>query len=98
MRIQIDLDEHGMGIVEDVRQLTGLTTYKDLFNNAITILDWAARQCHKGLEIAAVDEEKEQYRELQMPALQYAWKKGQSERESAQAKAVAGTRAKAIGD
>jgi hypothetical protein len=97
MRIQIDLDEQGVAIVNKVRDMTGLSTYKELFNNAITLLDWAARQAYKGLAVAATDEEKQQYRELEMPALQYAATKGQADRERQQNEvaARAGTEAKA---
>ncbi len=88
MRIQIELDEQGVAIVNKVRDMTGLSTYKELFNNAITLLDWAARQAYKGLAIAAADEEKQQYRELEMPALQYAASKGQADRERQQNEAA----------
>jgi hypothetical protein len=90
MRIQIDLDEHGVAIVNKVRDMTGLGTYKALFNNAITLLDWAARQAYKGLAVAAANEEKEEYRELEMPALRYAASKGQADRERQQGEAEAG--------
>src|SRR5260370_42573188 len=95
MRIQIELDEHGVAIVNKVRSMTGISTYKDLFNNAITLLDWAARQAYKGLAVAATDEEKQQYRELEMPALQYAASKGQADRERQQNQAAANADAQA---
>jgi hypothetical protein len=95
MRIQIELDEQGVAIVNKVRDMTGIGTYKDLFNNAITLLDWAARQAYKGLAIAAADEEKQQYRELEMPALQYAASKGQANRERQQGEAAERTSAEA---
>src|SRR5258708_3149223 len=84
MRIQVELDEQGVAIVNKVRSMTGISTYKDLFNNAITLLDWAARQSYKGLAIAAADEAKQHYRELEMPALQYAASKGRTDREPLQ--------------
>jgi len=95
MRIQIELDEQGVAIVNKVRNMTGISTYKDLFNNAITLLDWAARQSYKGLAIAAADEEKQQYRELEMPALQYAASKGQADRAHQQGEAAERTSAEA---
>jgi hypothetical protein len=95
MRIQIDLDEQGIAIVNKVRDLTGLSTYKELFNNAITLLDWAARQAYKGLAVAATDDEKEEFRELEMPALQYAASKGQADRERQQSEVAARTRTEA---
>lgn len=88
MRIQVELDEQGVAIVNKVREMTGLNTYKELFNNAITLLDWAARQTYKGLSIAAADEQKQEYRELEMPALQYAATKGRLERELLRQQAV----------
>jgi hypothetical protein len=89
MRIQVELDEQGVAIVNKVREMTGLNTYKELFNNAITLLDWAARQTYKGLSIAAADGQKQEYRELEMPALQYAATKGQLERELLRQQGVA---------
>lgn len=95
MRIQIELDEQGVAIVNKVRNMTGISTYKELFNNAITLLDWAARQSYKGLAIAAADEEKQQYRELEMPTLQYAASKGQADRERQKSDAAERTSAEA---
>ncbi len=95
MRIQIELDEQGVAIVNKVRDMTGISTYKDLFNNAITLLDWAARQAYKGLAIAAADEQKQQYRELEIPALQYAASKGQTDRERQKSEAAERTSAEA---
>jgi len=95
MRIQVELDEQGVAIVNKVRSMTGISTYKDLFNNAITLLDCAARQAYKGLAIAAADEEKQQYRELEMPALQYAASKGQADRERQKSEAAERTSAEA---
>ncbi len=72
MRIQLDLDEKNMRLLEDLKKATGLRTHKDLFNNAITLLDWAIRQRSTGCIIAALDESNKTFRELQMPALEFA--------------------------
>ncbi|HEX5886738.1 MAG TPA: hypothetical protein VFY67_19505 [Pyrinomonadaceae bacterium] len=72
MKIQLDLDEKGARTVERLKEQTGLKTHKDLFNNAVTLLDWAVTQRQKGRIIASMDETEQNYRELQMPVLEYA--------------------------
>lgn len=76
MRIQLDLDEAGVELVDELKRRTGSRTYKDLFNNAIVLLDWAARQRVEGRKITSVDARNENPRELEMPALQIAEHKG----------------------
>jgi hypothetical protein len=62
---------------EDVRELlaaTGSESNKELFNNALTILEWAVSETQKGNTIASVDDQNQRYRELQMPILNAARK------------------------
>ena len=66
------MDEKGARTIERLKEQTGVKTHKDLFNNAVTLLDWAVKQRQKGRIIASMDETEENYRELQMPVLQYA--------------------------
>ena len=72
MRIQLELDEPGMELVEEMKRLTGSRTYRDLFNNALSLLDWSVRQQMAGRKITSVDAEDSNTRELAMPALHYA--------------------------
>lgn len=72
MRIQIDLDESGEALFNELKVLTGLSQHKDLFNNAITLFDWAVTQRMRGLNVAALDEQNKTYKEVLMPALVYA--------------------------
>jgi hypothetical protein len=72
MRIQLDFDEKGAKTVERLKEQTGLKTHKDLFNNALTLLDWAVSQRQKGRIVASMDEVEKNYKELQMPSLEYA--------------------------
>ena len=80
MRIQLDLDPQGVEIIQELKQNTGLRTHKELFNTAITVLHWAVEQQLKGRIVASLDEESENYRELQMPALDRAAALGKSRR------------------
>lgn len=72
MRIQLDLDEVGMKLLDELKTATGSKTHKELFNNAITLLDWAISQRQSGRIVASLDESNKNYKELQMPALEYA--------------------------
>ena len=72
MRIQLDLDEVGMKLLDELKAATGSKTHKELFNNAITLLDWAISQRQSGRIVASLDESSKNYKELQMPALEYA--------------------------
>jgi hypothetical protein len=74
MRIQLDLDDTGVEVLESLKEATGSKTHKELFNNAVTLLDWAVKQRQDGRIIASLDESNENYRELQMPALENAAK------------------------
>ena len=70
MRIQIDIDESGEQVLNSIRQATGLSTYKDIFNNAITLFEWAIRQRAEGRVISSLDERTKRYKEMTMPALE----------------------------
>lgn len=80
MRIQLDFDEVGIKLIDDLKTQTGIRTHKDLFNNALTILSWAVHQRRNGRIIASLDEENENYRELQMPVLSSAAASGEQAR------------------
>lgn len=70
MRIQIDIDETGEQVLSSIKQATGLSTYKDIFNNAITLFEWAIRQRAEGRVISSLDERTKRYKEMTMPALE----------------------------
>jgi len=74
MRIQLELPEGQVEELKKVMQDAGFETYKDLFNNALTLLEWAINEQKAGKVIAAVDEQSERYRVLVMPALERAAK------------------------
>ena len=67
VRIQIDLAEDRVRELEEVMRLCGFATKKELFNNALTLLEWAVREVRGGNNIASVNESEKRYRELQMP-------------------------------
>ena len=72
VRIQIDLAETRVRELEELMRVCDIATKKELFNNALTLLEWAVREVRKGNSIASVNEEEERYRHLEMPVLSNA--------------------------
>ena len=79
MRIQVEFDDDGVSLIECLKEKTGISTYKDLFNNALALLNWAVQQRESGRLIFSADESKKEYREMQMPALEHAARNRQRE-------------------
>ena len=72
MRLQIELNEHEVRILEWLKEMTGSRTHKDLFENGMTVLQWAVEQRLQQRTVASFDPGSKSYRELHMPALQQA--------------------------
>lgn len=71
-RLQIDTTAAMDQLLEELVKVTGAGSKKELFNNALTFLDWAVKEVRKGRSIASVSEADGSYRDLQMPALMHA--------------------------
>jgi hypothetical protein len=69
VRIQFELPEEKVRELESLMGDAQITTKKDLFNNALTLFEWAIQEYKKGRTIASVDEHNKKYKELVMPAL-----------------------------
>ena len=70
MRIQLDVAEDNVKVMRYLMQEGNLSTYKELFNNALTVLYWCFKEVRNGRIIASLDEETMRYKELSMPVLQ----------------------------
>ncbi len=68
-RIQFDLPEDKVAELEKLMAESGIKTKKELFNNALTLFEWAIKERKAGKTIASVDEKAKRYKELLMPAL-----------------------------
>ena len=69
IRLQFEVEEDALREIEQLQELGGLRTRKDLLNNALTLLQWAVRQRSKGRTILSEGEDGSQ-RELEMPFLE----------------------------
>jgi len=70
IRLQIDVTEERMAAIDDLVKLMGLSTRKALFDNSLTLLEWAANQKMEGKIIASISGDSDSYRELCIPCLE----------------------------
>lgn len=68
-RIQFEMSEEKVKELEALMEEGGVRTKKDLFNNALTLLEWSLRERKAGRIIASVDEKEKRYKEIEMPIL-----------------------------
>ena len=72
VRVQIDFPEERIVELERLMKVCAIPTKKELLNNALSLFSWAVKEVGQQRKIASLDEASQQYRELQMPALQAA--------------------------
>jgi hypothetical protein len=70
-RLNLEISESQMDSLRVLEKRTGVSSMKDLVNNALTLLDWAVQETAKGNEIASVNEEQSAYRVMVMPVLNH---------------------------
>lgn len=78
-RIQLELPEARVQELEGLMREAGITTKKDLLNDALSLFQWALRERQAGRKIASVDESNQRYKELVMSSLENAAKIAKSE-------------------
>lgn len=69
VRVQLDMPEDRVKDIELIMAKTGVRTRKDVFENALALFEWAVNERAAGYKIASVDEDRERFHELLMPAL-----------------------------
>lgn len=68
-RVQLDLAPSQMERLNWLMNACDLETRKDLFNTALSLLEWSVDEVRKGRVIASVDREAKHIVEITMPAL-----------------------------
>lgn len=66
----MDLPDDRVRELDALMAELNLATRKDLFNNALTLFEWAVKEKRFGRAIASVDEAQNKIREVLMPALE----------------------------
>ena len=69
MRLNFELDESQMAEINALKKETGANSMKELFNNALTILDWAVEEVAQGKEIVAISPDEASHRVFITPLL-----------------------------
>jgi hypothetical protein len=74
MKLQLKISDQNQEAMQSLMEATGLKTYEDLMNNALTIFDWTVQARQEGrviaaLEQAASDEPLTKYRVLSIPSV-----------------------------
>jgi len=72
VRIQIEVTPDFATRLANLRQLCGLETQKELFNNAFSVFGWAVTEVRKGNAVASVNRDHKHYDVLRTPALDHA--------------------------
>lgn len=67
VRVQFDITEERLKELQALMELCGIETRKDLFNNALSLMEWVVKERLNGRAIAAINEETGMYKEVQMP-------------------------------
>ena len=70
MRIQLELPEARVQELKKLMEEAGFETYKDLFNNSLTLFEWAVNEVKNGKVLGSMDEHNEKFRVLVMPFLE----------------------------
>lgn len=66
MEFQIEIDDAGLNLLEDIKERTGVAEFKQIFNSGLSLLDWATREEAAGKAVATVDKKNQNYREVDM--------------------------------
>lgn len=71
-RVQVDLSPIEVDRMNWMMEVCGLESRKDLFNTALTLLEWAANEAVEGRKVASFNDQSGDRYVLGMPALQNA--------------------------
>jgi Arc/MetJ-type ribon-helix-helix transcriptional regulator len=67
MRIQLEISGNKHKQIKTLMEKADFKTYSELFNNAVTLLQWSIRQIEEGHSILWVDQGSGREKELLMP-------------------------------
>ncbi len=69
VRLQFEVSERRQAELQNLMDACDIGKQKDLFNAALTLLEWTVAERKKGRIIASIDEANMKYKELALPAL-----------------------------
>jgi hypothetical protein len=72
LRIQFEMSTERVSELDHLMRAAGIRTRRELFENALTLFEWAIAESGRGHLITALDEAAGRYRPILMPALETA--------------------------
>jgi len=60
----VEMDSKAIPILKDIKNLTGIESYEEILNRALTVMYWVARQDHRGRMVVSLDESTRTYEPL----------------------------------
>jgi hypothetical protein len=70
--LSVEISPAAQGLIEHLMRNTGAASYGALFNDALTLMNWAVQQRQDGRIIASINEANGRFKELQMLPLENA--------------------------
>jgi hypothetical protein len=67
LRIQLDLPEEKVAELDQLMKEISISTRKDLFNIALSVLNWVVNETKEERIVASVNKERDSYKELRLP-------------------------------
>lgn len=71
MNLQFEISEDEIAKLDKLMKEAGLDSHRDLFNNSLTLFQWAVQQIKEKKVVASVDEQAQKFTEVQMDSLNY---------------------------
>lgn len=69
-KFQIEISREKNKEIQDLMTKTGISTKREYFNTALTVLNWIIHEKERFRIIASVDEENKSYKELVIASIQ----------------------------
>lgn len=69
MRIQFEVSDTDLKLIECLMEQTGIKTRRNLLNSAVALFAWVVKERKAGKIVISLDENNKKVRELVMPAL-----------------------------
>jgi len=66
-RVQLDFSDKHFEEIVKLQAITNITTRKDLFESALTLLEWSLEQVKDGKKIGCYDKDEDNFCEIVMP-------------------------------
>ena len=76
-RVQFDLLPHRLAAFDQLMEFCDLHTRKDLFNNAMTLFEWAVQEVRAGRKVASYDNGSDHVEIVRFPVLDNAARRAQ---------------------